>query len=128
MSEHFSHSFSHPQKRSKSSMSSIVDRDISPDRKVHRTIKNNFENAYSTTEHSNKSFDMRNHSLSVKDVIRSRSKQNLDFGIEGYWIRKYNPYFDKPRVRKWVKNKLPDFFSMIKKRAQNTPSPDHYQK
>lgn len=68
------------------------------------------------------------YALSVQDIVRSRSKKNLDFGIEGYWIRKYNPYMDKPLGRKWVKTKIPTFFDMVKKRAEKTPSPTQYQK
>ena len=61
-------------------------------------------------------------------MIRSKSRKDQDFGIEGYWIPNFNAYMDKPRGRKWVNANLPDMFTEIKKRAQQTPSPDHYQK
>lgn len=35
---------------------------------------------------------------------------------------------DKPTGRKWAKGNLPDFLTLVKKRAQMTPSPVHYQK
>jgi hypothetical protein len=35
---------------------------------------------------------------------------------------------DQPLGRKWVKGKIPDFFTQVQKRAMNTPSPNQYQK
>lgn len=66
--------------------------------------------------------------MSVQDVVRSRSRKDSDWGIDGYWMPKFNAYMDKPTSRKWVKTNLPDFLTLVKKRAKNTPSPDHYQK
>lgn len=85
MSEALSHSFSHPPRRSKSSMSSIMDKSRSPSRKNNSSIRSNQENAYNSTPHNyNNSFQKNNYSFSVQDIVRSRSKKNLDFGIEGY--------------------------------------------
>lgn len=118
-------SFSHPP-RSKSSMASI-ERDISPSRVVTIGMEP-AENAYRTTDDQGRDMFRKKYALSVQEMVRSKSRKHGDFGIEGYWIRNYNPYMDKPLGRKWVKGKIPDFWDMIKKRAQKTPSPDHYQK
>lgn len=129
MSEKLEHSFSHPPPRSKSSMGSIDhSRDLSPDRKVNLSIRNNAPNAYKTTDASDHTLLRKKYAMSVKEMVRCKSKRVQDWGIEGYWIPKYNAYMDKPQWRKWVKNKLPDFWSLVKKRSQQTPSPDHYQK
>mmetsp|Transcript_19250 Transcript_19250/g.18934 ORF Transcript_19250/g.18934 Transcript_19250/m.18934 type:complete len:94 (+) Transcript_19250:162-443(+) len=41
----------------------------------------------------------------------------------------YNPLF-KPHVycKKWIKEKIPNMYDIIKKRAMQTPSPDKYSK
>ena len=116
-------------KREKSDVSILSNdsRNWSPDRRLNSsTMKENI-NHYKTTDDAYNDGGIKN-SISVQDIVRSRSRKNHLFGIEGYWIPKFNAYLDKPNVRKWVNNTLPDFYSEIKKRAQMTPSPDHYQK
>lgn len=128
MSDKLSKSFSHhSHQRCKSSLSG-ASRDGSPIRNISPNIRDNAPGAYKTADNSYQDVVRQKYSMSVKDIIRSRSKKNIDFGVEGYWIRNYNPYMDKPLGKKWVKNNIPDFWDMVKKRSMKTPSPDHYQK
>ena len=95
--------------------------------KWFRSMIDYLNNQYHTTNNSYNDEGL-NRTLSIPEIVRSKSRKENEFGIEGYWIPKYNAYLDKPLSRKWVKNALPDFYSEIKKRSQKTPSPAHYQK
>lgn len=116
-------------KRNKSSVSIISNesRNASPDRRCSSSMINDPIHYYKTTDDSYNDGGIKN-VLSVQEIIRSRSRKNHFFGVEGYCFPKFNAYLDKPLGRKWINNTLPDFYSIIKKRAQMTPSPDHYQK
>ena len=55
------------------------------------------------------------------------SRSNGDFGIEGYVIRQFNPYMDKPRTFRYRKEGVKrDFHSLTQKKARETPSPGYY--
>ena len=55
------------------------------------------------------------------------SRRNGEFGIEGYVIRQFNPYMDKPRTFRYRKEGVQrDFHSLTQKKARETPSPGHY--
>lgn len=84
MSDVMSHSFSHHPPRSKSCLGSIDSRDISPLRKVDRTLNGNAPNAYKTTHGEYNDRLRSNYAVSVQEMVRSRSKKNNEFGIEGY--------------------------------------------
>ncbi|CAI2365491.1 unnamed protein product [Moneuplotes crassus] len=62
---------------------------------------------------------------SVSSMIREKTKNDGKIKIQD----SYNPLF-KPHVycNKWKKDKIPDMYDMIKKRAMQTPSPDKYSK
>lgn len=64
---------------------------------------------------------------SVSQMIRE--KLNKDgFGIQGYAYPKYNPTIKKYiGTKKWIKDKIPDMYQIIKKHALSTPSPDKYK-
>lgn len=49
------------------------------------------------------------------------------FGIEGYSLPKYNPAIPNHAVsRKWQKDKIPNMYEIIQKKAGSTPSPGKY--
>lgn len=49
------------------------------------------------------------------------------WGIEGYSLPNYNPQLKQHiGVQKWSKDKIPNMYDIIKKKAMSTPSPDKY--
>lgn len=128
MADRMSKSFSHPPKRSKSSMSSSASR--SPSRFANESSykEKNGDFAYRTADATRRNASRRKRNLSVREMVNSNNLNNSDFGIQGYHIPKFNAYFDKPIGTKWIKNKIPTMWDTIDKSAKKAPSPDHYQK
>lgn len=88
-------------------------------------MREDLNNEYKTNENAYND-NLKNRSLSIPEINRSKSRRESEFGIEGYWIPKFNAHLDKPISRKWVKANLPDFYSEIKRKSQMTPSPAQY--
>lgn len=63
---------------------------------------------------------------SVSQMIKDKLNKN-SFGIDGYSLPDYNPMLKKHiGTKKWGKDKIPDMYQIIKKKAMSTPSPDKY--
>ena len=52
--------------------------------------------------------------IPIQDIIDAKLHK-LAFGIEGYTIRNYNPFLDKPKVSKIVNTKKPTYIDEIVK-------------
>lgn len=65
---------------------------------------------------------------SVSQFIKDKLKKDK-WGIEGYSLPTYNPQLPKRvGLNKWTKDKIPNMYDMIRKKAMGTPSPDKYSK
>ena len=64
--------------------------------------------------------------LSVTDVLDS-SRRDTDYGIDGYAIRQFNPYLDKPRTFRWRKDAVnKGFLANVQRLAKELPPPGQY--
>lgn len=61
----------------------------------------------------------------MQDIIQT-GKSNDEWGIEGYTIRKFDPFMDKAPSFKITKNKPRDFIGDITKFNKDFPGPNKY--